>query len=346
MRLNTEVALAAGISAGALIAYELSNGSSWFRLWLKDQLSPMVRIGTVAELYIHPIKSCRAHMVNEALCTDFGLVHDELRDRNFLIIDATTKKFLTARQLPKMVLVETEIRNNKMTLMFHEAHSLRSIISINLDDVVSNADIIPTVVWGTNTNGYDCGDEIGEWLQKSLGSQEPLRLLYFVPGVNTSRKVVPEQNWQFNKVPQRSDEAAYADLASYMAVSQASLDNLNSKFEGREFSMRNFRPNIVVGGCPEFDEDRWDEIRIGSHVRFTCFKPCSRCVLTTVDPRTGVKGADVEPLKTLRQYRLAPGALREIYKQSPIFGVNMGVDEAGEVKVGDPVFARYKPTPF
>uniref|UniRef100_A0A914URV5 MOSC domain-containing protein n=1 Tax=Plectus sambesii TaxID=2011161 RepID=A0A914URV5_9BILA len=346
MRLNTEVAFAAGISAGALIAYELSNGSSWFRLWLKDQLYPMVRIGTVSELYIHPIKSCRAQMVNEALCTDFGLAHDELRDRHFLIINATTNKFLTARQLPKMVLVESEIKNNKLTLMLHEANSRRSIISINLDDVITNAKIISTLVWENKTNGYDCGDEIGEWLQKSVGSEEPLRLIYFVPGVSTSRALVPEQNWQFNKVPQRTDKAAYADLAPYMAISQASLDNLNSKFEGRQFSMRNFRPNIVVAGCPEFDEDLWDEIRIGSHVRFTCFKPCERCVFTTIDPRTGVRGADIEPLKTLRQYRLAPGALRETYKQSPLFGVEMGVDEAGVIKVGDSVYARYKSTPF
>ena len=71
-------------------------------------------------------------------------------------------------------------------------------------------------------------------------------------------------------------QAAYPDVTPYMAISQASLDNLNSKFEERQFSMRNFRPNIVVAGCPEFDEDWWKEIKIGQQVRFTCFQPCTR----------------------------------------------------------------------
>jgi uncharacterized protein YcbX len=32
-------------------------------------------------------------------------------------------------------------------------------------------------------------------------------------------------------------------------------------------------------------------------------KPCSRCVITTIDPDTGERGANSEPLRTLSLYR-------------------------------------------
>jgi len=87
-------------------------------------------------------------------------------------------------------------------------------------------------------------------------------------------------------------------------------------------------------------------VRIGD-AQFTCFKPCTRCVLTTVNPVTGQKHPDMQPLKTLKEYRLAPlGKMRKALKDSPVFGTNMGLDSRGTVKVGDVVYARYKKTPF
>ncbi|KHJ91754.1 hypothetical protein OESDEN_08368 [Oesophagostomum dentatum] len=53
-----------------------------------------------------------------------------------------------------------------------------------------------------------------------------------------------------------------------------------------------------------------------------------RCVFTTIDPKTGVKDPGMQPLKKLRQFRLAPeGPMRQQFKDSPIFGVNAGVDK-------------------
>jgi uncharacterized protein YcbX len=81
-------------------------------------------------------------MVNQAQCTDYGLVHGELKDRHFLIVNATTGKFLTARQLPKMMLIETEINHNKLTLMCEQGQP--TIISRNLDNITENAKIVRT----------------------------------------------------------------------------------------------------------------------------------------------------------------------------------------------------------
>ncbi|KAK0398066.1 hypothetical protein QR680_002413 [Steinernema hermaphroditum] len=54
--------------------------------------------------------------------------------------------------------------------------------------------------------------------------------------------------------------------------------------------------------------------------QFVCYKPCTRCVLTTVEPDTDKKSPDIQPLKLLREYRLASkGKSRQEFKQSPIF---------------------------
>jgi len=342
MRLNREFAALAGISVGAFSLYELAFQGSSFRRWLDNYLHPLVRIGTVSELHIHPIKSSRSHMVNEAICTEIGLVHGELRDRYFVIINYDTMVALTARQLPKMVLLETDINNNKLTL----TGQLSDPISVDLSEVAQKAVVCKINCKGKNTEGLDCGAEVGVWLQQFLGSSDSLRLLYFLPGLRSERQVVVDKNWKFCRVPYRKDEVVYPDLTPYMAMSQASLDNLNSKFDSQHFDVRNFRPNIVVEGCPEFDEDFWSEVRIGEQAKFVCVKPCTRCVFTTINPETGEKSDDTEPLKTLKEYRLAPAELRATYKESPILGVHMCLNEGGVIKVGDPVYVRRKTAPY
>jgi uncharacterized protein YcbX len=60
--------------------------------------------------------------------------------------------------------------------------------------------------------------------------------------------------------------------------------------------MDRFRPNVVVTGCNAHEEDFWSRVTIGG-IPMTGVKPCPRCVATTVDPETGVRGS--EPLATL-----------------------------------------------
>lgn len=75
------------------------------------------------------------------------------------------------------------------------------------------------------------------------------------------------------------------------------MNDLNEKID---ISVHNFRPSVIVD-CPTFAEDSWNWIKIGDVV-FQVIKPCTRCVLTTINPETGERRADGEPLKTLRAY--------------------------------------------
>ena len=58
-------------------------------------------------------------------------------------------------------------------------------------------------------------------------------------------------------------------------------------------------------------------------------KGCSRCILTTIDPQTGERNADREPLTTLKTYRERDG---DVY-----FGQNLLPRGTGELRLGMPV---------
>ena len=60
---------------------------------------------------------------------------------------------------------------------------------------------------------------------------------------------------------------------------------------------KNFRPNILTSSEP-YSEDNWKFIKI-NQVELLNLQPCDRCVLTTVNVETGVRGK--EPLETLRK---------------------------------------------
>lgn len=89
--------------------------------------------------------------------------------------------------------------------------------------------------------------------------------------------------------------------------------------------MLRFRPNLVIEGSAAFAEDGWKRIRIGT-VEFRVVAPCSRCILTTLDPKTGERSADREPLMTLAKYRKQEGGV--------MFGQNLVPDGPGQLEVG------------
>jgi uncharacterized protein YcbX len=65
----------------------------------------------------------------------------------------------------------------------------------------------------------------------------------------------------------------------------------------------------------------------------------------TINPKTGEKDPNIEPLKTLRQFRLLdPSKSEEDAKrrkcigESPLFAVNYSLDKSGIVNIGDDVY--------
>lgn len=152
-------------------------------------------------------------------------------------------------------------------------------------------------------------------------------------------------------------------MTSYSLVNEASVDDLNTRLK-EPIKARQFRNNFVIKGAKPYDEDNWEWIKIGESV-FRNTMPCTRCLLTTIDPDTGVMNKRRDPLDTLKTYvhnfllnsiivkifdniiqpnfsyrQLSDPKIRSAIGESPAMGLHLGFrGKEGElVKVGDPVY--------
>ncbi|MCY1286924.1 putative protein YcbX [compost metagenome] len=168
-------------------------------------------------------------------------------------------------------------------------------------------------VWSDSMRVPDAGDAAAAWLSDYLG--KPFRLVQ-VP-LALARQIDAGY-------AEPGEKVGFADGFPLLLIGQASLDDLSARV-GRPLEMLRFRPNLVVEGSAPYAEDGWKRIRIGTS-EFRVAKGCSRCILTTLDPATGERSPDREPLTTLKTYRERDG---DVY-----FGQNLIHEGEGELRVG------------
>nr|XP_060610209.1 mitochondrial amidoxime reducing component 2-like [Anolis sagrei ordinatus] len=299
-------------------------GLAWWR-WRRGPPSrrPTLRpVGTVSGLFVYPIKSCRGVAVERAQVTELGLRSGDLRDRCWLVIKEDGH-MVTARQEPRLVLISITNENGCLHLSAPEMEDLHIPATLSIKNSVHNCRI-----FGTDIQGRDCGEEAAQWINTFLKS-ESYRLVHFEPNMT------PRKSKDLVDPFRPSDKIAYPDLGPVMVLSEASLEDLNSRLD-KKVQIRNFRPNILVTGCGPHEEDTWDEIVIGD-VEMKGAMACPRCIFTTIDPDTGVMDRK-EPLETLKSYRLCDPSEQHIYKSHPLFGWYFGVDKTGTIQVGDLVY--------
>ncbi|XP_043855455.1 mitochondrial amidoxime-reducing component 1-like isoform X1 [Dromiciops gliroides] len=280
------------------------------------------QVGTVAQLWIYPIKSCRGVPMKEAECTEMGLRSGHLRDRFWLIINEEGN-MVTARQEPRLVLISLTCEND--SLMLSAAYTQDLILPIKAP---STNVVRKCRVHGLEIEGRDCGDEAAQWITSFLKTQ-PYRLVHFEPQMR------PRNSKQIVDAFRSTDKVAYPDASPFLILSEASLVDLNSRLE-KKVKANNFRPNIVISGCRVYEEDSWNEILIGD-VEMKRIMACGRCILTTVDPDTGIMNRK-EPLETLRSYRQCDPCDQKVYGKAPLFGQYYVLEDPGTIKVGDPVY--------
>jgi uncharacterized protein YcbX len=121
-------------------------------------------------------------------------------------------------------------------------------------------------------------------------------------------------------------------------MNEASFDDLNKRMMNSKkidlpVTPLQYRPNFVVKGANAWEEDNWKWIKIGNTAVFKVNQPCLRCVLTNINPITGERHPDMQPLKTLKEFRVFPKIAA-----SPFFGIHLGVRQKGHIKLGDDVF--------
>lgn len=105
--------------------------------------------------------------------------------------------------------------------------------------------------------------------------------------------------------------------------------------EDRDIDARRFRVNLELDGCEPHEEDTWEgrRVRLGEAVvRIEGRIP--RCMITTLNPDTGVK--DFDTLKVIPTYRPLIADDGDSKRGIP-FGVYAEVEQPGDVRVGDDV---------
>ncbi len=282
----------------------------------------------ITQLHVYPVKSCAGVAVKEAYLTETGL---DL-DRAWMVVDENNA-FLTQRELPRMALIQPQLRTDDIVL--------RAPGMLALHLAIDNVDVaVRASVWGQDVAAYDMGAIAAQWFSDFLGVKA--RLVRFDP----EHKRASSLSWTGGLEALNQFSDGYPLLLS----SEASLNSLNDKLRaaGQEaVSMARFRPNIVLGDAPgsvdamaAHDEDRLQQLDIVTAegtVRLQPVKPCPRCPIVNIDPlKASSTPAVNDMLQTYRQDARLKGALS--------FGMNTitleGVDQL--LKVGQGVTGRYQ----
>jgi uncharacterized protein len=268
---------------------------------------------TLSALYIYPVKSLRGIAVSTAAVTDRGL-H---MDRRWMLVDAAGR-FMSQRQTPRMALVSVAVREGGLAL---DAPGMEPLL---VPFEAPTPEPLEVEVWRDRCEARTVGPSFDRWFTRFLG--QDCRLVQMPE--ETLRPVDPIY------AAHPDDHVSFADGYPFLLISEASLDDLNRRLRERDAApvdMIRFRPNLVVRGAQAYAEDDWKRLRIAS-TEFRVVKPCSRCVIPTVDLATGEKGR--EPLATLTQYRRRDNKV--------FFGQNLvhewpSVGPAPVLRVGDAV---------
>jgi hypothetical protein len=204
-------------------------------------------------------------------------------DRRWMLVDANAR-FVTARQHPRLLSFSAELIRDGLVL-FAPDGSARDVGEPALSEP-----LIEVGIWKSSSPARVADDAINQWLSQQLGIN--VRLVHMAD--DCVRHV--SRAWS-----KPGDIVSFADGFPLLLIGSASLELLNSKLS-TPVSMANFRPNLVLRTAAAHVEDRWKRIAIGD-VEFDIVKPCTRCVLTTIDPDSATSAANGEPLAMLKTYR-------------------------------------------
>ncbi|MBL4673186.1 MAG: MOSC domain-containing protein [Arenicella sp.] len=261
---------------------------------------------SISELHIYPVKSARGISLETMQLNRKG----PECDRRWMVIDHNNN-FVTQRKTPKMCLINTQAIDGGLLISANDAGECAL--------PTGGYALIESSVWGTDVKGQDCGDQAADWISSFLGKE--CRIIYMLE--DYSRPV--DSNFA-----SQNEQVGFADGFPLLITSEASLDDFNSKLANSEpdfkIAMNRFRPNIVITGNAPWAEDQWQKIAIGN-IEFSLVKPCSRCIIPSIDPHTSNKQMRVN--QTLLKYRRRDG--------KTYFGQNALYNRLGSISVGDTI---------
>lgn len=254
----------------------------------------------LSELYIYPVKSCKGMSLRSLHVGAKG----PAMDRRWMVVDSSGR-FLSQRSVIKMALIHANLDDH---YLFLSAPGKVPLMLLH-HPVGTPCEV---VVWNDKCLAHDMGDQAAAWVSEFL--EQDARLV-FLPESSVRRV-----NEKYSTTA--DDQVSFADGFPFLLISQASLADLSER-AGVQLRMNRFRPNLVISNCEPYEEDSWKKVRIGEII-FHFVKPCSRCVITTINQERAEAGS--EPLATLASFRKTDGKV--------LFGQNLVHEGFGMLEVG------------
>ncbi|MFU8852587.1 MOSC domain-containing protein [Micromonospora sp. SL1-18] len=266
----------------------------------------------LAAIHTYPVKGSHRVDHDGARVEPWGLAGD----RRWMVVDANGVG-VTQREVTALAGLRAEVRAGG--LLLRAAGHPDLVVPEPVE-----AEPLPVRTFRSRPQpvpALPAGPPADDWLTAQL--DRPVRLVW----LGRPTRHIPAGDREYDT----GDQVSFADAYPLLLASAASLDALNGWLaEAGEppVPMSRFRPNLVVEGTPAWAEDGWTgrRLRVGS-APFRAAGPCDRCVVTTTDQETGVRGK--EPLRTLARHRNIGQLL--------LFGLHLVPEGPGSVTVGDPV---------
>lgn len=255
--------------------------------------------GTIGALWVFPIKSCAGIPVQQAKLLPTGLEWD----RAWMVVDAQGM-FITQRDVAHMALVQPRLDTEAGLLQVGFPGHPDLCVPLELP-WMSNAQQRPVQVWGSHVQAWDMGEDAARWFTQALGCD--CRLVRFDP----AQQRLSNSKWTGGiKAPNQ-----FADGYPLLVTTGAAFDGLNARLQAQGHAAVDglrFRANIVIDGWGEHEEDYIDTlwVQAGEPVAIQLGKPCSRCPIPNIDPRTAQSSPEVgDALALYRQDVRLNGAI-------------------------------------
>ena len=220
----------------------------------------------ISQLFVHPIKSCRGISVDSSTYDQSGLTYD----RMWLIIDAETNRFMTARELPIMVTIEPTIDVGANQLLIRvPLHSkgkgevvLRTPLNPSSEFLDKCQLIEPITIWATkDQSGYAVSREADDALSLFFG--KAVRLVRKGPRIRPSGPDTPEVVRSVTGAKKQYDQEQirFQDFYPILLASQASLEHV------RKSILASVYPSVEQSGATSqiAASDSEEEIKVKGH---------------------------------------------------------------------------------
>ncbi len=253
----------------------------------------------VSSLWRYPVKSLSGIKVTSMALDEKG----PLFDRRFMLVNEQGK-FITQRQSPALTLLSVLDQGDAYRIS--TANDKASVLIPKQGQTQKKRSV---TIWQDTLSLYDQGARAAAFFSTYLGF--PVRLVY---QARDCHRPIDTHYDHLNR------EVSLADGFPVLLINEASLAVVNVR-SGLSLEIERFRPNMVVQGAEAFAENTWQTIKVGD-VLFDVVKPCSRCVIPTIDRKT----AEKQPVAWQALKAACQGADGRIY-----FGQNLIPRELGTV---------------